>query len=97
MPFILLIPFYNSELWFYSCTAGDRSLILRPFERANFTSDIEDIFHQRAVHTAENSHKDQDHFLNHCCTRGRRSFVSAKSRTTIYRDSFIPTINVSVF
>ena len=85
---ILPILLYNSELWFYSCTAGDRHLLLRLFERANFTSYI---IHQRVVHTAENFYNDQDHILNPCYTRGRRSFISAKSRTTRYRDSFIPT------
>ena len=51
----------NSELWFYSCTAEDRHLLLRPFKRANFSSDIEDIINQRVVHTAENFYNDQDH------------------------------------
>ena len=59
---------YNSELWFYSCTAGERPFCLRPFERANFNSDTEDIIHQRVVHTAENFYDDQDHILNPCYT-----------------------------
>ena len=67
---------YNSELWFYFCTAGERPFCLRPFERANFNSDTEDIIHQRVLHTAEND--DQDQILNPCYTRGR-SFIRAKS------------------
>ena len=82
---ILPILLYNSELWFYSCTAGDRHLLLRPFTRANFNSDIEDIIHQRVGHTTENFYNDQDHILNLCYTKGSRS------TTTRYRDSFVPT------
>ena len=88
---ILPILLYNSELWFYSCTEGERKSLLRPFDRAKFFCDIEDIVHKRVVQTAETFYQDQDHVLNPCYTKGRRSFISAKSRTSRYRDSFIPT------
>ena len=88
---ILPILLYNSELWFYSCTEGERKSLLRPFDRAKFFCDIEDIVLKRVVQTAETFYQDQDHVLNPCYTKGRRSFISAKSRTSRYRDSFIPT------
>ena len=61
---------FTSQLWFYSSTAGYRHLLLKPFERANSDSDIEDIIHPRVVHTAEDFYDDQDHILNPCYTRG---------------------------
>ena len=43
---------------------GDRHLFLRPFTRANFNSDIEEIIHQQVVPTTEEFYNDQDHILN---------------------------------
>ena len=88
---ILPVLLYNSELWFYSCTDGERTMLLSYFERANFDCDIHSVVRQRVLKTAEKFSNDPEHILNHCYKRGRRSFISAKSKTTRFCDSFIPT------
>ena len=88
---ILPVLLYNSELWFYSCTDGERTMLLSYFERANFDCDIHSVVRKRVLKTAEKFFNDPEHILNHCYKRGRRSFISAKSKTTRFCDSFILT------
>ena len=84
-----------SELWFYSYTDGERTMLLSYFERAYFYCDIHSVVRQRVLKTVEKFSKDPEHILNHfycyCYKRGRQSFISAKSKTTRFCDSFTPT------
>ena len=60
------------------------------FECANYDCDIHSVVRKRVLKTADKFFNDPDHILNHCYKRGRRSFISAKSKATRFCDSFIP-------
>ena len=42
-----------SELWFYSYTDGERTMLLNYFERAYFYCDIQSVVRQRVLETVE--------------------------------------------
>ena len=52
-----------SELWFYSCTDGERTMLLSYFERANFDCDIHSVVRKRVLKTAEKIFNDPEHIL----------------------------------
>ena len=60
---ILPVLLYNSELWFYSCTDGERTMLLSYFERANFDCDIHSVVCKRALKTAEKFFNDPEHMM----------------------------------
>ena len=79
---ILPVLLYNSVLWFYSYTDGERTMLLSYFEGVNFDCDIPSVVCKRVLETAEKLSNDPEHSLNHCYKLGRRSFISPKSKTT---------------
>ena len=60
---ILPVLLYNSELRFYSCTDGKRTMLLGYFKRA---CDIHSVVRQRVLKTVEKFSKDPEHIFNHC-------------------------------
>ena len=66
-------------------------MLLSNFERAHFDCDIHSVVRKQVLKTAEKFFDDPEHILNHCYKQGRRSLISAKSKTARFCDSFIPT------
>ena len=87
---VLPILLYKSEMFFNSCTEGERCMLLKPFERNAFNSDIRSLIDDRIFSTAVKFYNDSEHVLNHCYQSGRKYFTSAKCRTTLFLNSFIP-------
>ena len=87
---VLPILLYNSEMFFNSCTEGERSMLLKPFERNAFNCDIRSLIDDRIFSTAVKFYTDSEHVLNHCYQSSRKYFTSAKCRTTQFLNSFIP-------
>ena len=87
---ILPILMYNAELWFYSCTEGERNMLLKPFTRAKFNCDIRELVTQRIFRTAADFYRDPDHILNHCYVSHRNYLICSKSRTVRFFNSFVP-------
>ena len=87
---VLPILLYNSEMFFNSCTEGERSMLLKPFERNAFNCDIRSLIDDRIFSTAVKFYTDSEHVLNHCYQSNRKYFTSAKCRTTRFLNSFIP-------
>ena len=87
---VLPILLYNSEMWFYSCTESERSMLLKPFQRNDFNCDIRSLIDDRIFSSAVTFYSDQDHVLNPCYVSNRKYFTSAKCRTTRFLNSFVP-------
>ena len=86
---ILPILLYNSEVWFNSCTAKERSRLLSPFS-TSYSCDIPNLISERIFSTAVNFINDEEHIFNKHYVPGRKTFLSAKCRTTRFLNSFIP-------
>ena len=87
---VLPILLYNSEMWFYSCTESERSMLLKPFRRNDFNCDIRSLIDDRIFSSAVTFYSDQDHVLNPCYVSNRKYFTSAKCRITRFLNSFVP-------
>ena len=60
-----------SELWFYSYTDGERTMLLSYFERAYFYCDIHSVVRQRVLETVKKFSNGPEHILHNCYKRGR--------------------------
>jgi hypothetical protein len=87
---ILPIFMYNSEIWFYSCTAAERTKLLRLFNRARFNCDINILVSRYILNTTHMILKHEQHILHELYKKPRHFYTSHKCRTVRFSNSFIP-------
>ena len=88
----LLVPIlmYNIELWFYSCTKGERQKLCRPFTRNHYCLDILNRVNSSITKTAFNFIKCDNHILNSCYLVPRTLYLMPRTRTERFLNSIIP-------
>ena len=90
----LIVPilFYNIELWFYSCTKGERQRLCKNFEKNGYFLDLVNQVNTRIEKTARIFISCDTHILNECYELMRSFYRMPKTRTEIFLKSLIPTI-----
>ena len=83
--------FYNIELWFYSCTKGERQRLCKNFEKNGYFLDLVNQVNTRIEKTARIFISCDTHILNECYELMRSFYRMPKTRTERFLNSFIPT------